>query len=120
MCDFEEPVAPPQPSLPVAPPRRITISPASGHSLLTFFAGAAPTTAPAPIPEIPATAIPEIMKTPAAAPRLRKMAPEMITPAPMKITAEAATKTTITTTAIQAIMHPAPVQPGLSPAATPT
>ena len=45
-CFLEEPVAPPQPSRPVLPPRRITLSPACGVSLITFSAGAAPTTAP--------------------------------------------------------------------------
>ena len=46
VCDFEEPVAPPQPSRPVLPPRRITASPAAGFSRRTFRSGAAPTTAP--------------------------------------------------------------------------
>ena len=46
MCDFDDPVAPPQPSLPVFPPRRITRSPGAGLSLLTFSAGAAAITAP--------------------------------------------------------------------------
>ena len=44
--DFEDPVAPPQPSRPVAPPSRMTTSPGVGVSRLTFSAGAAPTTAP--------------------------------------------------------------------------
>ena len=46
VCDFEEPVAPPQPSRPVLPPSSITMSPGAGLSLLTLLAGAAPTTAP--------------------------------------------------------------------------
>ena len=46
VCAFEEPVAPPHPSLPVLPPSKITLSPGSGRSLITFFAGAAPTNAP--------------------------------------------------------------------------
>ena len=46
VCALEEPVEPPQPSRPVLPPRRITTSPSSGTSLITFSAGAAPTTAP--------------------------------------------------------------------------
>jgi hypothetical protein len=43
---LEEPVAPPQPSRPVRPPRSITASPGTGVSRRTFFAGTAPTTAP--------------------------------------------------------------------------
>ena len=43
---LEEPVAPPMPSRPVRPPRRITTSPGAGRSRRTFSAGAAPTTAP--------------------------------------------------------------------------
>ena len=46
VCFLEEPVAPPQPSRPVLPPSRMTISPASGTSRMTFSSGAAPTTAP--------------------------------------------------------------------------
>ena len=46
LCDLLEPVAPPQPSRPVLPPRRITASPAAGFSRRTFRSGAAPTTAP--------------------------------------------------------------------------
>ena len=46
VCDLEEPVAPPQPSRPVAPPSRMTISPGSGRSRRTFSAGAAAMTAP--------------------------------------------------------------------------
>ena len=42
----EEPVAPPQPSRPVLPPSRMTMSPGSGTSRMTFSSGAAPTTAP--------------------------------------------------------------------------
>ena len=45
-CALEEPVAPPQPSRPVLPPSSTTTSPAAGTSRRTFFAGAAPTTAP--------------------------------------------------------------------------
>ena len=45
-CALEEPVAPPQPSRPVLPPSRITMSPAAGVSRRTFARGAAPTTAP--------------------------------------------------------------------------
>ena len=44
--DLDEPVAPPHPSRPVLPPRRITTSPAAGVSRRTFAAGAAPMTAP--------------------------------------------------------------------------
>ena len=43
---FEEPVAPPQPSRPVRPPRRIIISPGSEVSLITLLLGAAAITAP--------------------------------------------------------------------------
>ncbi len=44
---LEEPVAPPMPSRPVRPPRRITTSPGAGRSRRTLDAGAAPpTTAP--------------------------------------------------------------------------
>ncbi len=46
LCDLEEPVAPPQPSRPVLPPNSTIISPGAGTSRRTFFAGAAPTTAP--------------------------------------------------------------------------
>ena len=49
VCSFDEPVAPPTPSLPVLPPRRITISPALGSSLTTFSFGAAAITAPTSI-----------------------------------------------------------------------
>ena len=49
VCDLEEPVAPPQPSLPVFPPRSRTTSPFTGLSLITFSAGAAATTAPTSI-----------------------------------------------------------------------
>ena len=48
-CALEEPVAPPQPSRPVAPPSRITTSPSAGVFLTTFLAGAAPITAPTSI-----------------------------------------------------------------------
>ena len=44
--DLEDPVAPPQPSLPVLPPSRMTLSPAAGTSRTTFSAGAAAMTAP--------------------------------------------------------------------------
>ena len=44
--DLEEPVAPPQPSRPVLPPRRMTISPGTGASRRMLLAGAAPRTAP--------------------------------------------------------------------------
>ena len=43
---LREPVAPPQPSRPVLPPSRMTMSPGSGTSRMTFSIGAAPTTAP--------------------------------------------------------------------------
>ena len=46
VCDFEEPVAPPQPSRPVLPPRRMTRSPGDGTSRRTFSAGVAAMTAP--------------------------------------------------------------------------
>ena len=46
LCAFDEPVAPPHPSLPVLPPNRTTTSPGSGTFLFTFFFGAAPTNAP--------------------------------------------------------------------------
>ena len=36
VCFLEEPVAPPQPSRPVLPPSRMTMSPASGTSRMTF------------------------------------------------------------------------------------
>ena len=41
-----EPVAPPMPSRPVAPPRSTTMSPGAGSSRRTFPLGEAPTTAP--------------------------------------------------------------------------
>ena len=44
--DLDDPVAPPQPSLPVRPPSKITTSPAIGTKRRTFSAGAAPMTAP--------------------------------------------------------------------------
>lgn len=46
LCAFDEPVAPPQPSLPVFPPNSITTSPGSGLRLTTFSFGAAPINAP--------------------------------------------------------------------------
>ncbi len=46
VCALDEPVAPPQPSLPVRPPIRIMISPGSEFSRITFLRGAAPITAP--------------------------------------------------------------------------
>ena len=49
VCSFEEPVAPPIPSLPVLPPRSITISPFEGSSLITFSFGVAAITAPTSI-----------------------------------------------------------------------
>ena len=49
VCSLEEPVAPPQPSLPVFPPSSTTISPLEAFSLLTQSAGTAPTTAPTSI-----------------------------------------------------------------------
>ena len=45
-CAFDEPVAPPQPSLPVRPPRRIIMSSFCGTSRITFSFGDAPITAP--------------------------------------------------------------------------
>ena len=49
VCSFDEPVAPPTPSLPVLPPNRITTSPKVGSSLTTFSLGAAAITAPTSI-----------------------------------------------------------------------
>ena len=49
LCSLDEPVAPPQPSLPVLPPRRMIISPATGLFLITFSFGAAAITAPTSI-----------------------------------------------------------------------
>ena len=49
VCSFDDPVAPPIPSLPVLPPSNITTSSFSGLSLLIFSAGAAPTTTPSSI-----------------------------------------------------------------------
>ena len=46
LCSLDEPVAPPHPSLPVFPPRSITMSPFCGTSLTTFSLGAAAITAP--------------------------------------------------------------------------
>ena len=46
LCDFEEPVAPPQPSRPVRPPNKITTSSGSGLIRTTFSSGAAAMTAP--------------------------------------------------------------------------
>ena len=46
---FDEPVAPPQPSRPVLPPKSITISLSMGLSLRTFSMGAAAITAPTSI-----------------------------------------------------------------------
>ena len=46
LCALDEPVAPPQPSLPVLPPSKMTLSPGSGLNLITFLDGAAPTNAP--------------------------------------------------------------------------
>ena len=48
-CALEEPVAPPIPSRPVAPPNKITTSVGAGRSLRTFSAGAAAITAPTSI-----------------------------------------------------------------------
>ena len=45
-CSFDEPVAPPTPSLPVLPPRSIIKSLTLGLSLRTAFLGHAPITAP--------------------------------------------------------------------------
>ena len=49
VCSLDEPVAPPKPSLPVLPPKRITTSPFLGSSLTTFSLGAAAITAPTSI-----------------------------------------------------------------------
>ena len=49
VCSFDEPVAPPQPSLPVRPPNKIIKSPSPGVSLRTFSRGTAPITAPSSI-----------------------------------------------------------------------
>ena len=49
LCSFEEPVAPPIPSRPVAPPNITMISPGKGFSRFTWLFGAAPTTAPTSI-----------------------------------------------------------------------
>ena len=49
VCALEEPLAPPHPSLPVLPPKRMTTSPGSGLSLTTFSLGAAAITAPTSI-----------------------------------------------------------------------
>ena len=46
VCTLEEPVAPPHPSRPVLPPRRMMISPGSEFSRMTARLGAAPNTAP--------------------------------------------------------------------------
>ena len=46
VCTLEEPVAPPIPSRPVRPPRRMITSPGSDVSRITFFLGAAAITAP--------------------------------------------------------------------------
>ena len=46
VCSFDEPVAPPQPSRPVLPPTSMITSPFAGTFLITWSAGAAPTTAP--------------------------------------------------------------------------
>ena len=46
LCALEDPVAPPIPSRPVRPPRRIILSPGSEVSLCTARLGAAPMTAP--------------------------------------------------------------------------
>ena len=46
LCTLELPVAPPQPSRPVRPPKRIITSPGWGCSRRTLRSGAAPTTAP--------------------------------------------------------------------------
>ena len=46
VCTLEDPVAPPQPSRPVRPPRRMMISPGSDVSRMTARLGAAPRTAP--------------------------------------------------------------------------
>ena len=46
LCAFDEPVAPPQPSRPVLPPRRTITSSFCGHSRITLCFGDAPITAP--------------------------------------------------------------------------
>ena len=46
VCSLDEPVAPPQPSRPVAPPRSKITLPATGSSCLTCERFTAPTTAP--------------------------------------------------------------------------
>ena len=46
VCSLDDPVAPPQPSLPVLPPTSTMMSPGSELSLFTFFLGAAAMTAP--------------------------------------------------------------------------
>ena len=46
VCSLEEPVAPPQPSRPVLPPKSTTMSPAAGRSRRTALRGAAPITPP--------------------------------------------------------------------------
>ena len=46
LCSLDEPVAPPQPSLPVFPPSNMIMSPFSGLFLITFSFGAAAITAP--------------------------------------------------------------------------
>ena len=48
-CSLEEPVAPPTPSRPVAPPSKITMSPFCGFSRFTQVLGTAPTTKPTSI-----------------------------------------------------------------------
>ena len=48
-CSLELPVAPPTPSLPVAPPRIMMLSPSCGFSLFTQSTGTAPTTKPTSI-----------------------------------------------------------------------
>ena len=49
LCDFDDPVAPPIPSLPVLPPSKIITSPSIGSILFTFSRGAAAITAPVSI-----------------------------------------------------------------------
>ena len=49
LCSLEDPVAPPQPSLPVLPPIIIMLSVGIGDFLTTFSTGAAATTAPTSI-----------------------------------------------------------------------
>ena len=49
VCSFDEPVAPPTPSLPVLPPINTIISHDYGCLRITFSAGAAPITAPTSI-----------------------------------------------------------------------